>query len=54
MDAAQAGELKGNQSLTSAPLQRVFKDFRASVPFVVDDIVIFLPLIENAAQFIFS
>ncbi len=53
MDAAQAIELKGNQSLTSAPLQRVFKDFRATVPFVVDDIVMY-PLIENAAQFIFS
>lgn len=52
MDAAQAIELKGNQTKTSAPLREMFRDFRATLPFVVDDIVMY-PLIESAAQFIY-
>lgn len=53
MDAAQAIEIKKNQSKTSTPLKTMFKDFRATVPFVKDDIVMY-PLIENAAQFIYT
>ncbi|MDN4754520.1 histidine ammonia-lyase [Porphyromonadaceae bacterium W3.11] len=53
MNGAQALALRGGEELTSASLQKLYKDFRTVVPKVEDDVVMYT-LIDAAAQFVYD
>lgn len=53
MNGAQALSLRGGETQTSKPLQKLHKDFRNVVPMVEDDVVMYT-LIEAATEFVYS
>lgn len=53
MNGAQALALRGGEDLTSAPLKKLYQDFRTVVPKVEDDVVMY-SLIDKATQFVYD
>lgn len=53
MNGAQALALRKGEAETSAPLQKLYQDFRTVVPKVEDDVVMY-QLIDKAADFVYN